>query len=225
MSAPTLSSQIYDRNAYPLEELTTSARASLLHRCQQDLADRGATVLPNFVKHDTLTTIISEVTHYLADAFYKPKVHNVYLVEPDTQFTKDHPRNREVSTNSATLGYHGIAQDSALDRLYKDSSFRQFIADALGFETLYPYRDPLSPVNVLVYKPGTTTGWHFDARNSPLPYCLELPSPVDGTTTHLSSAASRIRGTKLSNASWTGLKMVLKSCNKARAIWCSFAAQ
>ena len=163
MSAPTLSSQIYDRNAYPLEELTTSARASLLHRCQQDLADRGATVLPNFVKHDTLTTIISEVTPYLADAFYKPKVHNVYLVEPDAQFTKDHPRNREVSTNSATLGYHGIAQDSALDRLYKDSSFRQFIADALGFETLYPYRDPLSPVNVLVYKPGTTTGWHFDS--------------------------------------------------------------
>ena len=185
------------------------------------LADRGATVLPNFV-NTTLTTIISEVTPYLAEAFYKPKTHNVYLVEPDAHFAENHPRNREVSTHSATLGYHGIVPGSALDRLYKDATFRQVIADALGFATLYPDRDPLSPGNVLVYKPGTTTAGISIARNSPLPCCLELPSPVDGTTTHLSFAASRIRGTKLSNASWTGLKMVLKSCNKARATWCSF---
>lgn len=163
MSASTSDSHIYDRRAYPLEDVHTLTRADLLGRCQQDLADRGATVLPNFVEQDTLTTIISEVTPYLAKAFYKPKTHNVYLVEPDAHFAENHPRNREVSTNSATLGYHGIVPGSALDRLYKDATFRQFIADALGFETLYPYRDPLSPVNVLVYEPGTTTGWHFDS--------------------------------------------------------------
>ena len=73
-----------------------------------------------------------------------------------------HPRNRKMETTSATLGYDGIPKDGLLDSIYRWPAVSRFVADVLGYETLHPNCDPLSPLNVLVYRPGTLTGWHFD---------------------------------------------------------------
>ena len=106
--------------------------------------------------------MLGELEGVLDRAFYEPKTHNAYLAPDDDDFAASHPRNRKQQTDSATLAYDFIAEDSLLERIYRWPPLRSFIAETLGYDELYAYADPLAAVNVLVYPPGTRTGWHFD---------------------------------------------------------------
>lgn len=151
-----------DCERYPIAAPESAGYGALLAACRADMAAEGACVLEGFVDAAGIAKIVEEVAPHLPNAFYKHKTHNVYLIADDESLPADHPRNRKVETTSATLGYDGIPRGALLERIYRWPAVRRFIADLLGFETLYPNCDPLSPLNVLVYRPGTVTGWHFD---------------------------------------------------------------
>lgn len=147
---------------YPVDDPESAGYAELVATCRAAMAADGACVLEGFVDAAGVARIIDEIDPHLANAFYKRKTHNVYLVADDAALPADHPRNRKMETTSATLGYDGIPTGGLLDRIYRWPTVCRFIADVLGYETLHPNCDPLSPLNVLVYRPGTITGWHFD---------------------------------------------------------------
>ena len=107
-------------------------------------------------------TLRSKSTPFLDRAFYKTKRHNVYLDDDDPAYGVDHPRNAPQTTDSATLAYDFIPKSGVLDTIYHWPPMRRFVADALGYDALFPYVDDVAPVNLLVYPPGTGTGWHFD---------------------------------------------------------------
>jgi hypothetical protein len=153
---------IVDAGRFPLDEPDSAAYVGLRDRCRAALADDGAAVLEGFAPPSMVEALIDEVTPSLAGAFFKPKTHNVFLVADDPARPARHPRNRKETTTSATLGYDGVPRGGLLDRLYGWPALRAFLADVLGFQALYPYRDPLSPLNILVYQDGAATGWHFD---------------------------------------------------------------
>ena len=133
-------------------------------QARADLAATGAAVLPAFVDQATVDTMLAEVEPALTQAFFKPKVHNVYLVADDPALPDDHPRNAKVTTTSATLAYD-LVPDGALRQLYLLQGFRDGLASILSFEALHPYADPLAGLNVLTYPTGAETGWHFDNAN------------------------------------------------------------
>lgn len=153
---------LIERDRYPIDEPASAAYGVLRDRCSAALDIDGACVLDGFVPPDVLGRMIAEVEPHLDGAFFTPKTHNVFLVADDPAHPADHPRNRRQSTTSATLGYDGIPRGGLLDGLYGWPAFRAFVADVLGFAELHPYRDPLSPLNILVYRDGAETGWHFD---------------------------------------------------------------
>lgn len=156
---------IVDLDRYPLGMPADMAYAKLVTSCRGSIAERGAAVLENFVREPALAQARAELEPVLGNAFYKTKTHNPYLVADDPAFSPDHPRNALQTTDSATLAYDFIAPEMILERLYRWDRFAPFVADVLGFDALYPYVDALSPVNVLVYPPGTRTSWHFDAAS------------------------------------------------------------
>ena len=79
--------------------------------------------------------------------------------------SRRHPRNRRMMTDSATLACDLIPKDCRLDRIYRWPPLHGFIAKLLGFAELHPYADPLAALNILVYRPGSQTNWHFDNAN------------------------------------------------------------
>ena len=154
-----------DTRRYPIDDRGSTAYGALLDDCRAAMAADGACVLEGFVDTAGVAEIITEVGPHLDRAFFKAKTHNVYLVEDDPAFRPEHPRNRKIDTTSATLGYDAIPKGGLLDGIYRWPALHDFLAAVLGYDTLYPNCDPLSPLNVLVYNPGTTTGWHFDNAN------------------------------------------------------------
>lgn len=153
---------LYDRQRYPLDRPESPAYRRLLQDCWAGLEARGAAVLEGLLPAAVLARIIAEVTPALPKAFYKEKRHSPYLIADDPAFPESHPRNRKQRTNSATLGYADLPPNSALDQLYRDPAFVAFLAEVLGYPTLFAYADSLTPVNVLLYEPGQELGWHFD---------------------------------------------------------------
>lgn len=151
-----------DIGRYPVDQPGSLAYDALRDRCRVALADDGAVVLEGFAPPATVEALIAEVEPQLGDAFFKPKTHNVFLVADDPARPAHHPRNRKQATTSATLGYDGVPSGGLLDRVYGWPALRAFLANVLGLPALHPYRDPLSPLNVLVYRDGAATGWHFD---------------------------------------------------------------
>lgn len=154
--------QHFNLAGHPIKEWDSPPFDALVERCRSGLHSRGAYVLEGFLNREAVATVLDELNGVLGSAFYKPKTHNPYLAPDDAEFTASHPRNRKQLTNSATLAYDFIADGSLLDRIYRWPPLRAFIAKTLGYEELYAYDDALAAVNVLVYPPGTQTGWHFD---------------------------------------------------------------
>lgn len=151
-----------DLMRYPIKALDRSRANALVEGCKGELARRGAYVLEGFLRAEAVAVILDELEGVLARAFYRPKRHNPYLAPVDPAFPAWHPRNREQLTSSATLAYDYIGPDGLLEDLYRWSPLQTFIARTLGYQAVYPYADPLASINVLVYPPGTCTGWHFD---------------------------------------------------------------
>ena len=167
---------------HPITELDDSPGVALVERCRSRLCDQGAYVLEGFLRQEAVATILGDLDGVLENAFYKPKTHNPYLAPADGDLPASHPRNRQQLTNSATLAYDFIAADSTLERIYRWPPLREFIARTLGFEELHPYADALAAVNVLVYPPGTQTGWHFD--NAHFVVTLMLQQAQRGVALH-----------------------------------------
>jgi hypothetical protein len=147
---------------YPIEDLGSAQAKALVDRCRAQLCERGAYVLEGFLRDKALDTILGELNGVLDKAFYESKSHNAYLAANDGNFPEQHPRNRQQLTTSATLAYDFIARNSLLENIYRWPPLGRFIAKTLDLAELHPYSDELAAVNVLVYPPGTMTGWHFD---------------------------------------------------------------
>ena len=164
-----------DLTRYPIDKPGSPGYAALVEKARSDMAATGACVLEGFTPAGDLPGMVAEVSPHLGKAFYKTKTHNAWLVEDDPSVPADHPRNVKQTTTSATLGYDCIPAESGLNAIYEWAPFRRFVADVLGYGTLYPYDDALAPVNVLVYEPGTETGWHFDGARFTITLLLQEP--------------------------------------------------
>ena len=107
-----------DLERYPIDQPGSEPYRRLLERCQADLVATGACVLDGFMKPECLPAVVAEVEPNLGNAFYKTKRHSPYLIKDDDAFGPDHPRNRKQTTDSATLAYDWIPDDSVLNGLY-----------------------------------------------------------------------------------------------------------
>lgn len=164
-----------DLNRYPINASGSPERARLLANCRAAIAETGACVMEGFIPQAAIAHFVSEAEPCIGNAFYKQKTHNVYLTQDDPAYDSQHPRNAPQTTESATLAYDFIPKQGLLDSLYHWAPMRQWAAETLGFDALYPYADPLSPLNMLVYQPGTGTGWHFDIADFVVTLLLRNP--------------------------------------------------
>jgi hypothetical protein len=156
---------IADLGRYPIHRPGSPECRHLVEAARSGLAGSGAFVLEGFL----LPT---------ASAFASSQPHNVFLQPADPAFPADHARNRLVRSEKSVLADDQIPQDSPLRRLYGAREFQSFLCEVLGVAGLFPFEDPLAPINVSFYGEGEELGWHFD--NSPFAVTLLLRDSAEG---------------------------------------------
>lgn len=163
---------IVDLERYPLDDdrLRTESRRTL--------QERGALVLPNFIRPTALASICAEARQQADLAFFTREDHNIYLAAPDTSYPAEHPRNKPVRSSKGCITDDQIPPGSALRSLYEADQFRAFLCAVLEEAQLYEYADPLSSINLHYAGEGQELGWHFD--NSSFAITLLVQQPLAG---------------------------------------------
>jgi alkylated DNA repair dioxygenase AlkB len=151
-----------DLGRYPIHDEQHPAYATVIDGVRAELADTGACVLEQFLQPSTVHRILEQSDPLEPGAYVCGSPHNVYLAKPDPELPINHPRNRQVDSRKACLAHDEIPADSPLHAIYAWRPLQRFIADALGFDELYPYEDPLASININFYGDGQELGWHFD---------------------------------------------------------------
>ncbi len=176
-AAPS-TADLIDLALYPIEERQGDGYRALLARVRGELADSGASVLERFLLPPTVRRILDQIDPLESGAYVCGSPHNAFLAKPDHDRPADHPRNRLVHSRKACLAHDEIPAASPLHALYGAPALQRFIAEALGFEALYPYEDPLASININFYGAGQELGWHFD--NAPFVVTLMLRQAESG---------------------------------------------
>ncbi len=126
------------------------------------LSDLGILMFPEFINNEALKRLEQEAEGLKSKAFESSSSYNVYVKPFDPEFSKDSARNRLFGTTKKCIPNDLLPLDSVLQTVYDAPLLQQFFAQIIGVESLYPYSDDLSSINVNYYDEGDSLEWHFD---------------------------------------------------------------
>ena len=131
--------------------------------CKRDELDtHGAVQMHGFLTAGALTAAQTEAAAGLKHAYFNPQTHNIYLDKGDNAFEDSHIRNRRFTSSKGCITDDQIAETSVLKQIYHHPDFISALCFILAEETLYPYADSLSSVNVHYARHTEELNWHFD---------------------------------------------------------------
>ena len=163
---------------YPLHRPESLECRRLVEAAKSGLSASGTFVLEGFLPSSAVAGILDQADSMAEAAFVSSQPHNVFLQPADPAFSPDHARNRLVRSEKSVLADDQIPAGSLLRQLYGADCFRSFLCEVLEVEGLFPFEDPLAPINVSFYGEGEELGWHFD--NSPFAVTLLLRDAARG---------------------------------------------
>jgi hypothetical protein len=151
-----------DLDRFPLEDLGSRERNTLVEMCRNDLAERGMFNLEGLVRPQGLAQCLADVISVRETAaFTHKRKHNVYFKDHIDGLAPDHPAFATVETINHTVCADQIP-DSLVCAIYEWPPLAQFLADAIDKPVLYTMPDPLARVNVMADGKGEALNWHFD---------------------------------------------------------------
>ena len=153
---------LVDTNLYPIFD---KASVDFFEDCKATYQSSGVLALSGFILPDALDLMAKQARDVEHLSYKKIKHHNAFLLDIDTEFDQQHPRNRQLVTTNSTIADADIQSDSALRALYLCKELHIFIAYVIGKASVYPYEDTLSPLNIGVSRTGETLAWHFDTSD------------------------------------------------------------
>lgn len=161
-----------DATRHPITE------TAYIAECRDALDRNGVLVLNGFATDATVDEVVDQSADRETHAFYADRTHNVYLTPTDDVLAADHPFNRQVESTKGLIADDEIPADSPLRDIYNDPSFRSFLCGVFGIDTVHPYADHLSSINIHFAAEGMELGWHFD--NSSFAVTMLLQAPEGG---------------------------------------------
>ena len=141
---------------YPINE------TNWIKKIQNMFNETGIVSLENFVLPECMDNIKKESLSNLNYAYFNPQEHNVYLKSEDKIYPSEHPRNKKVKSSKGCITDDLIDPSSPLKIIYNSSTFMDFISFVTKQDSIYPYKDTLSSINIHYARKGEELGWHFD---------------------------------------------------------------
>jgi len=158
---------VVNLDAYPIADRDDPRRAALVARLKQELDQNQYVSLPDFIRPEARLRAVADAEGALPRAHHNCSERNCYLQRKgDPSLSESHPINMFLSASMRMLAYDRFNEDSPVKTLYHWAPVREFIAEIVGSETLYDNEDPSQPVNLVCYKTGDRSAWHFDSVNA-----------------------------------------------------------
>jgi len=157
-------SDVIDTERYPVHDPADPAWTAAVSRARDRLAATGCAVLPGVVRASALDRLREEGDRIAPDAHYETRVVNVYNTAPDPTLAPDHPARVPLERGNAFVARDRIPDDLAIQRIYRDTGFRRFLAACAGTGELHELADPLAGLCLNVVTPGRSHPWHFDTN-------------------------------------------------------------
>jgi hypothetical protein len=163
-STGTAALALVDLAAYPVDRPGTPGYDALVTRCRHQLDATGASILPGFLRPETLDAALASAESTLVAAAHRSSIDNgsPYLELPSDGWPDGHPRLMHGPTTLGATAYDRFPTADPIRRLYELDAFMTFLADALGRDELFRYDDPLGALNLAVMIDGDQLWWHFD---------------------------------------------------------------
>jgi len=165
--------ELIDLDRYPIQGTTADKIQFFAARCRRNYLQNSVLLLPDFLTRQGLERMAREARAAAPKSFRQVKQHTVYLSADDLEVSPDHPCRRRLQTTNSTVADCDIPSDAALRLLYDSPALRQFFATVIGKQNLYPYADPISPLNLGVTREGETLAWHFDKSDFAITLLLQ----------------------------------------------------
>lgn len=160
----TTPDHVVDTVRYPLTELGSAQGQDVLSRARRELAARGCTVLPGFVRPSLRGLLRQECAAIAPRAHSDVETVNVYNIDVDSVLPPDHPGSRTFQRGNAFVARDRIPANALISRLYSHPAFQRFVARCFGLPILHELADPLSGLVLNVVAPGMEHPWHFDTN-------------------------------------------------------------
>ena len=173
---------IINLGLYPLDDVTTPGFKALVARVRDDLAQKGACQLENFLSEKGLELLVKQARELAPQAYRGPKESSPYFFNYQTEdleeFPENHPLKRKTPRKLSQVAGDLIPNDHGLKRLHQSPLMTRFLRWVLGSPGVYPGADRHQALNISVMTKGGCQQWHFD--KSPMVTTLMLQPPEKG---------------------------------------------
>jgi len=153
---------LFDTGSYPIHEPDTKAYRDTVNSVRASLESINCARLRSFVLPEVLQQMQREGDRLGPCATYTRKYLNPYFSIPDEDLPGDHPLNRYATRMHGMVRGDKIGDGSVIRHLFQNPDLCRFVADCLGYDELFTYRDPFGCVNINVQPRGCEFPWHFD---------------------------------------------------------------
>jgi len=166
---------LINRDRYPITSRDSKAYRDLVATCRAQLADIGASEIPEFTTAAATAAMCVEADELARVAFRSTVVGNAWLTPIDETLPADDPRRMTESTTLGAVAYDQFPKDSLTRMVYEWDPLREFIADVLSVPVLHRYGDPMGALNISVMEDGDYLRWHFDQTDFVTSIALQTP--------------------------------------------------
>jgi len=166
---------ILNLDRYPIDQAGSPQYASLVVRCQAELAAGGMFNLDGFVYPDAIARAAAEILPLFEHKSYTHRRrHNVYFADQVPGLTAGHPALMQFDTVHRTLCDDQLT-GMVVRQIYEWPPLVAFIARVMEKPQLYVMADPLARLNVMDYRAGEALNWHFDRSQFTTTLLIQAP--------------------------------------------------
>ncbi len=168
-----------DLARYPIADPNRPAGRALIARMREEMADRGACCLRNFIRPDALERLRGEAESLAHLAYGGPTEATPYFfnyrIGAGKGYPADHPTRRTSPRRLGQVAGDLIPEAAQLRRIHRSPGLTAFLAEVLGERALYPLADRLQSLNISVMEEGGCQQWHFDRGKSAITLLAQAP--------------------------------------------------
>ncbi len=173
-----ITDELFDTDRYPVNRRDTVAYQIAVSGARDGLKRWNCARLADFIRPKVLAVMQTEAASLASGAVFTKANLNPYFSSPPDNVPEDHPLRRFSPRRHGMVRGDKFSREGAIWAVFQNEDLCVFVADCLGYEQLYTYRDPFGCVNVNVQPAGCEFAWHFD--NNDFTISIGLKQPRDG---------------------------------------------
>ena len=154
-----------DLERFPIHDLTSDKRATLVAQCRQSLEKWGCAHVPDFIIPAAILKMKEEAFRIMDGARRAHAWVNPYLVKEDTSLPIDHPNRFFEERTSSFINSDLLEVDSILRMIYDSDVMVHFVSECLNVGPIYRWAEPLGRNPYSVMKDNDYFPWHFDGND------------------------------------------------------------